>query len=66
VDAQWANRFIVRGYGWDDRIVYGTGQVTALEDIAAYAESLLSRDDIAYVHVRSAGNNCYQCRIDRA
>ena len=25
----------------------------------------LARPDIAYVHMRSARNNCYQCRIDR-
>ncbi|WP_365830286.1 DUF1203 domain-containing protein [Brevundimonas sp.] len=31
-----------------------------------YAAELLERDDIAYVHVRSSTNNCYQCRIDRA
>ena len=56
--------FIVRGYGDNDRIVYGTGAVTATADIPAYAETLLQRPEIAYVHVRSARNNCYQCRID--
>jgi len=30
--------------------------------IVARAEALFERDDIAYVHVRSARNNCYQCR----
>ena len=30
------------------------------------AEDLLQRADIAYVHVRSARNNCFQCRIDAA
>jgi hypothetical protein len=25
----------------------------------------LERDDVAFVHVRSASNNCFQCRIDR-
>ncbi|MDI7865077.1 DUF1203 domain-containing protein [Rhizobiaceae bacterium n13] len=57
--------YIVRGYGKDDRIVYGTGSVTPTEEIAACAEELLSRDDVAYVHVRSARNNCYQCRVER-
>ncbi len=57
--------FIVRGYGKNDRIVYGTGAVTPTGDIPAYAASLLERQDIAYVHVRSARNNCYQCRIDK-
>jgi len=56
--------YIVRGYGKDDRIVYGTGAVVPTVEITGRAETLLSRDDVAYVHVRSAKNNCYQCRID--
>lgn len=59
-------QYIVRGYGHDDRIVYGTGAVVETGAIPARASALLERDDIAYVHVRSASNNCYQCRIDRA
>ena len=58
--------YILRGYGDNDRIVYGTGAVTLKDDLAGYAAQLLARDDIAYVHVRSARNNCYQCRINRA
>ncbi|CCM75420.1 DUF1203 domain-containing protein [Rhizobium mesoamericanum] len=57
--------FIVRGYNTENRIVYGTGAVTLTPDIRSYATQLLDRPDIAYVHVRSARNNCYQCRIDR-
>jgi Protein of unknown function (DUF1203) len=58
--------YIVRGYGSDDRIVYGSGGVIPTNGIAARAEMLFERHDIAYVHVRSARNNCYQCRIERA
>lgn len=57
--------YILRGYGTDDRIVYGTGAVILKDDVQTYASGLLTRDDIAYIHVRSARNNCYQCRIDR-
>jgi len=57
--------YIVRGYGHDDRIVYGSGAVTPTEKVAARAEELLAREEIAYVHVRSARNNCYQCLIDK-
>jgi Protein of unknown function (DUF1203) len=57
--------YIVRGYGDDDRIVYGTGGVTATEAITARAAHLLADPTVAYVHVRSARNNCYQVRIDR-
>ncbi|WP_320202007.1 DUF1203 domain-containing protein [Agrobacterium sp. rho-13.3] len=57
--------YIVRGYSPDNRIVYGTGAVTPTEKITDRAQELLARDDVAYVHIRSARNNCYQCRIDR-
>ena len=57
--------FIVRGYGLDDRIVYGTGGVVETGLIGDRAADLLRQDDIAYLHVRSARNNCYQCRIER-
>ncbi len=57
--------YILRGYGDDDRIVYGTGAVTPTIGIPARAEMLLSDPRVAYVHVRSARNNCYQARIDR-
>lgn len=57
--------YIVRGYGEDDRIVYGSGGVIATEAIRARADALFSNPEISYIHVRSARNNCYQCRIDR-
>ena len=57
--------YIVRGYGANDRIVYGTGGVVATPGIAARAQELLADPAVSYVHVRSARNNCYQVRIDR-
>lgn len=57
--------YIVRGYGADDRIVYGTGGVVATGAIAARAAALFADGRVAYLHVRSARNTCYQCRIDR-
>jgi len=57
--------YIVRGYGADDRIVYGTGSVVPTGEIPERAEELLADPEIAYLHVRSAANNCYQCRIER-
>ena len=59
-------KFLLRGYDRDDRIAYGTGQVVATADLAQAAAALLERADIAYLHVRSGGYNCYQCRIERA
>lgn len=57
--------YILRGYGPDDRIVYGTGGVVATAAIPARAQELLADARVAYVHVRSSRNNCYQCRIER-
>ncbi|WP_209505200.1 MULTISPECIES: DUF1203 domain-containing protein [unclassified Ruegeria] len=58
--------YLIKGYGADDRIVYGTGAVTPTDRIGAKVREILSRSDVAYIHVRSARNNCYQARIDRA
>jgi hypothetical protein len=57
---------ILRGYGRDDRIVYGTGVVVEPEAIEDEAEAILRRDDVAYVHMRSATNNCFTLKIERA
>ena len=59
-----ASEYIVRGYGADDRIVYGTGAVVTTARIVAEAAARLDDARVAYVHVRSARNNCYQVRID--
>jgi hypothetical protein len=56
---------ILRGYGVDDRIVYGTGVVVGNGEIEATAAAILDRADVAYVHMRSAANNCFTLRIDR-
>ncbi|MCX8568311.1 DUF1203 domain-containing protein [Aminobacter sp. MET-1] len=58
--------YILRGYSADNRIVYGTGMVTETPEIVDTAAVLLRRPDVAYVHMRSARNNCYQCRIELA
>jgi hypothetical protein len=56
----------MRGYGADERIVYGTGGVVARDSIAARAADLLDRAEVSFVHVRSAANTCFQLRIERA
>ncbi len=57
--------YIVRGYDAGERIVYGTGGVVARAKIRVRAIELLADPAIAFVHVRSARNNCFQCRIER-
>jgi len=59
-------RYIIRGYDARDRIVYGTGQIIATSEIPAAAERVFGHANVRYIHVRSASNNCYHCRIDRA
>lgn len=58
--------YIVRGYDAGERIVYGTGGVIARGKIRERAEALLSDPTIAFVHIRSARNNCFQCRVEPA
>ena len=57
--------YILRGYGANDRIVYGTGGVVSVDQITTQAQAKLADPNVAYVHVRSARNNCFQVRIDR-
>lgn len=58
--------FLIKGYNADDRIVYGTGTLVPPAELNDAAQAILARDDVAYVHARSAYNNCFQCRIERA
>jgi hypothetical protein len=57
--------YIVRGYGADERILYGTGGVIATGQIKMRAAELLADPAVAFVHIRSAKNNCFQCRVER-
>lgn len=58
--------YLLKGYSAAHRIVYGTGRIVPACDVAARADTVLSRPEIAYVDVRSARNNCFQTRIVRA
>lgn len=55
--------YLLKGYCKDNRIVYGTGQITDREDVMTYATALLKNPSVAYVDVRSATNNCFLTRI---
>lgn len=57
--------YIVRGYDADERILYGTGAVTPTDGIVARCRDLLERREVAFVHVRSATNNCFHVRVQR-
>ena len=57
-------QLLIRGYGADDRIVYGTGRVVPIAEVQSGLRAILSHPDVRYIHARSASNNCYQCRIE--
>jgi hypothetical protein len=57
--------YLLKGYCAQDRIVYGTGKIVTPADIPAHVANVFADPNVAYIHVRSARNNCYQLRIDR-
>lgn len=57
--------YIIRGYDAAHRIVYGSGKVVPTTQIEDEAEAIFQDPKVSYIHIRSARNNCYQCRIDR-
>jgi hypothetical protein len=56
---------LVKGYLANDRIHYGTGRIVPPEAFAEACAEILKDDATAYVHARSATNNCYQFRVER-
>jgi hypothetical protein len=57
---------LVKAYGGNDRIVYGLGRIVPPGAVSAQAAAVLADPRVAYVHVRSATNNCFTCRVDPA
>ena len=57
--------YLIKGYSAEDRIVYGTGIVVEADRMMAQAKEIFTDPRVAYIHIRSARNNCYQARIDR-
>ena len=57
--------YLIKGYSADDRIVYGTGAITPTPEIADRLDAIFADPQVAYIHLRSARNNCYQARVDR-
>ena len=57
---------LIRGYSANNRIRYGTGEVVTIPDLPTALAARFADPDIAYVHMRSSRNNCFQCRVERA
>ncbi|WP_299728945.1 DUF1203 domain-containing protein [uncultured Tateyamaria sp.] len=58
--------YLIKGYSSEDRIVYGTGVVSPTPELEDRLDAIFANPDVAYIHVRSARNNCYQARVDRS
>ncbi len=59
-----SSQYLIKGYSHDDRIVYGTGEIVTPARLPDKAKAIFANPDIAYIHARSASNNCYLARID--
>jgi hypothetical protein len=57
---------LLKGYTDQERIKYGTGQLVSPEHIRAVSEHILENQEVAFVDIRSATNNCFQARVHRA
>ena len=57
--------YLIKGYDLNNRIVYGTGVVIPQQNMMSQADNIFDNDQVAYIHIRSSRNNCYQARIDR-
>ncbi|MGB0902975.1 DUF1203 domain-containing protein [Halocynthiibacter sp.] len=55
--------YLLKAYDRRERIIYSTGNITAAADLRQYAETLLKRDDVAFVDIRSSRNNCFLTRV---
>ena len=54
----------LRGYDGQQRLL--AGEVVQGAEVEGAIERLLSRDDVAWIHVRFAKPGCFACRIERA
>lgn len=59
-------RFLVRAYGADERIRYGTGGIVGRDELLPRLAELFSEPMNAFIDIRSAVNGCFQCRVIRA
>lgn len=57
-------QMLVRGYDGGERIVYGTGALIPTGGLAANVSAVFDTPEVAFVHIRSATNGCFQCRVD--
>ncbi len=59
------DQFLIRGYSADERIVDGTGSLVRMEELENACHMLFQRDTVVFIHIRSATNGCFQCRVEK-
>lgn len=59
-----SDNYLVKGYGENERLVYGTGLVVDRTEMAERIDQILEDPRVAFIHIRSARNNCYQVRAE--
>jgi hypothetical protein len=59
------HKLLVKGYGRDERIVYGTGAIADCAGMDNHLERLFANAAVEFADLRSASNNCYFCRVVR-
>jgi hypothetical protein len=59
------DQVLIRGYDEFDRIVGGSGHLINTPQLIEHCLNLFEQSHIAYIHLRSAANGCYQCCVDR-
>ena len=64
-ETMYAESYIVRGYTRDERILYGTGGVVPTPRVIDRCTELFQNDAVAFIHIRSAANNCFTVRVER-
>jgi len=57
---------LAKGYGDDNRIQYQSTRLIPASEIETQCTEMLEDQNVAYLHIRTAQYNCYQCRIERA
>lgn len=56
---------LLKAYNANDKIVYGKGCLIPPDQIACRSADLFKEKHIAYLHIRSAYNNCFSFKIER-
>ncbi|MGI3170218.1 DUF1203 domain-containing protein [Pseudooceanicola sp. C21-150M6] len=58
--------YLIKGYFGTERIAYGTGRIAPSTELAPAIAAIFEREDVDFVDIRSARNNCFQARARRA